>query len=286
MSTGKSFDPGLFLAFLATFAYCCLNVGIRWFTDAGLTVWGIMIIRGLLAMSMALIAARILKKNCLGQRKPLLLAIGLCSFSGTAILATAITMIPLYQVLVLCYLFPAMTVPQSMIINKTRVERKDLFLLAVAFLGCLVLIWPDEAAGLTLGFGHFLGVLGSFFYGLGFVLTNRLGDDNSGLEPVFYYGFWAFFGGLFMAFAMGRGTGIVTQANVWQAVGLGFLAIIPILSSYAALRWLPSHQLGIIGTLEVFGAALSSWLIFNDPITIRALFGGLIILFAALRLNR
>jgi drug/metabolite transporter (DMT)-like permease len=51
---------------------------------------------------------------------------------------------------------------------------------------------------------------------------------------------------------------------------------------FSALRWLPAHTVGTIATLEIAIGALFSWLFFHDPMTVRAIFGGSIILGAAL----
>jgi drug/metabolite transporter (DMT)-like permease len=51
--------------------------------------------------------------------------------------------------------------------------------------------------------------------------------------------------------------------------------------AFAALKYLPAHKVGVIGTLEVLGGALSSWLIFSDPFTPIGLVGAVIIIYAA-----
>jgi len=77
-----------------------------------------------------------------------------------------------------------------------------------------------------------------------------------------------------------------SPANYGQSVGLAFLAIFGLLATYTALRWLPPFKVGIIGTLEIFVGALASWLIFDDPMTIRTVIGGMIILYTALKLKQ
>ena len=277
---------GLLLAFAATLAYCGLNIGVRQYSDEGLTVWGILGVRGLLAVAAAVVAARIFKINVWGSNKGLLILLGFFSFLGNIFLTSSLTVLPLYQAVVLIYLYPAMTIPQNYFINGSKVSRRDLGLLALTFIGCLILVWPDTAAGLNLSKGHLIGFLGAFFYGLGFVLARRLGNDNSGLEPIFYYGLWAVIFCSVGIFVLGQNTGLNSPANYGQSVGLAFLAIFGLLATYTALRWLPPFKVGIIGTLEIFVGALASWLIFDDPMTIRTVIGGMIILYTALKLKQ
>jgi len=282
----KPENMGLILALAATLAYCGSNIGVRQYSDEGLTVWGILGVRGLLAVAAAVVAAKIFKIKIWGSNKRLLILLGFFSFLGNILLTSSITMLPLYQAVVLIYLYPAMTVPQNYFINGSKVSRRDLGLLFLTFIGCLILVWPDASAGLNLGTGHLIGFLGAFFYALGFVLTRRLGNDNSGLEPMFYYGLWAVIFCTIGIFIFGQSPGLNSPANYGQSVGLAFLAIFALLATYAALRWLPPFKVGIIGTLEIFVGALASWLIFDDPITLRAIIGGLIILYTAFKLRQ
>jgi drug/metabolite transporter (DMT)-like permease len=66
---------------------------------------------------------------------------------------------------------------------------------------------------------------------------------------------------------------------------LAALGVTAQLTGFAALRWLPGFKVGLIGTLELFAGTLISWLIFSDPISARALGGGLIIILATFQLR-
>lgn len=280
-------NPGLPLAFGSAIAYSLLNIGARYaLDDLGLTVWGLMLVRGLVALAVTVTLARFLKINVLGRDRKILALIGFCSFVSTVLVTLAIGSAPLYQALVLLYLYPAMTVPLGYFINGDRVSPRDLTLIGLAFGGCLILLWPDHSSGLTLHWGHLAGAASPVFYALAYVLANRLGDGNTGLEPIFYYGCWAAGANLVLIPLMGLPTGLEGTGAVLPALALGTLAVAALLMGYAALRWVKAFKVGVIGTLEVFGGVIASWLVFNDPITIRALLGGVIILTAALKLRQ
>ena len=278
-------NPGMVLAVSSALLYCVLNVGVR-FMLADLTVWDIVLTRGLVGAATLLLVGYIWKINVFGKHKVLLTLIGLFGCLSSVCTTTAISRIPLYQALVLLYLYPALTVPMAYFINGVRVRLRACVLVTIAFAGCLCLIWPDNAAGLALDIGHLIGFFGACFYSLAYVLISRLGDDNCGLEPMFYYCLWAIAGVAIAALAFDLSTGLGSLQTVVSGIGLGFLAVLPLLAGYAALRWLEPFKVGVIGNLEVFGGALASWLIFSDPITMRALFGGLIILIVSLQLRR
>lgn len=284
----KTSNPGLSLAFGSALAFSLLNIGLRFVQDeTDITVWGLLLLRGPVALAAALLFSLALKSSPLGRRqnRPLLLLIGLCTFLSNICTITAIAVIPLYQALVLLYLYPAISVPLGFLINGHRASLRDLLLVGLAFAGCLVLLWPDGSAGLELGPGHLIGAINPFFYSASFVLTNRLGEGNKGLEPLFYYGCWALLGNAVIICLLGLNTGISFEQTLAPALGLGLLAVSAILMGYMSLRWLPAFKVGVIGTLEVFVAVLASWLLLSDPLTFRGLIGGAIIMFAALKLR-
>ena len=282
----KPQNPGLPLAFGSTLAYSTLNVAVRLQLDGPLTAWGILILRGAFGLAVLGLAAVILRKNLLGRNPRLLLAIGFCGFLSAVCVILAIREIPLYQAMVMLYLYPALTVPLNFLVNSTKVGRRDILLVLLAFVGGLFLIWPDSAAGLHVGIYHLAGLGGALTFALSLVLTARLGDDNCGLEPLFHYSLWAFAGTLLIALACGEPIGLDSPRAVLSGLGLAVLAVAAIVMAYAALRWVAPFKVGVIGTLEIFFGALASWLVFDDPITVRALIGGLIILGVALKLRQ
>ncbi len=284
MARDTTRDIGVWLAFTSAVGYCFANVATR-FSVGEITVWGVLITRGAVGVAGMLLMARLFHKALGGSHFWLLQLIGISGFLSTACTVTAIMSIPLYQALVLLYLYPALTVPLDYLINGGRVRARDGLMVLLAFGGCLLLVWPDRAVGLTLEKGHLIGVGGALLYGLAYVLIRRLGDDNSGLQPLFAYSLWALIGVGLGAPLLGLDTGL-HSLRAWSiGGGLAVMSSICLLTGYLALRWLAPYKVGVIGTLEVFGGALASWLIFNDPITGRALLGGAVILYVALRLR-
>lgn len=273
-------NPGLALAIASPLAFTGFNIGIRALLG-DLSVWGLLFVRGCITVALVYAAARLLKKSLTGRNHKLLSLVGLTGFMATAGTSTAITLIPLYQALVILYLYPTFAIILSSFINKEKVGLADALGVTVALLGCCLLIWPDEAAGLSLQIGHLVGLVGSFCYGLTNVLARKLGDDNCGLEPIFYYGLFCAVCAVPMALILGSHLGIDKLANVLTGLGLGTLGSVGQLLCFAALRWLPAFKVGIIGSLEVFTGALASWLLFHDPMTFKALIGGALIIYAA-----
>jgi len=280
-------NQGLALAFGSALSFTLLNTGVRYSLDnLALSAWGILLFRGICSLLVAVLLARHFRLKLINRGGAVFCAAGFFNFLSSICITVGISLLPLYQVLVLLYLYPSMTVPLAYFINGQRAGRRAIFLVSLAFIGCLILLWPDDKAGLTLRPAHLIALAGALVYALSYVLANRADSSNNAFQPVFYYGCWAIAGNLLIIFILGAGPGLEAGRNIPAALGLGLLAVSALFMGYAALRRIPAFKVGIIGSLEVLGGVLASWLLFDDPITLRTLSGGLIILAAALLLRK
>jgi drug/metabolite transporter (DMT)-like permease len=207
--------------------------------------------------------------------------VGLVSALSTVCTTTAITYIPLYQAVVILYLYPAFTVLLSIIFRVDKITLRAFLGVAAAFIGCVLLVWPDEVAGLALSWAHGLGVLGSFFFAATLVLIRRLGQGHSGLEPFLFYCLASILVAYPLSHLFGSGLGIDSLSEVGRGAALAAIGALAQLMAFAAVKYLPPYKVGIIGTLEVLAASLASWLMFSDPFTFRAGIGAAIIIYAA-----
>jgi S-adenosylmethionine uptake transporter len=194
---------------------------------------------------------------------------------------TAITLIPLYQALVLLYLYPALSVPLAWLINNERCGLLEIVGVGVGFVGCALLVWPDQASGLEFNLGHLLSMWAALMFALASVLIRRLKEDNDGLWPLFSYSFFGFVCAWPLAKLLGIPLGFSDLGEFGQGALLGLIGSMAQLISYAALKYLPAFKVGVIGTLEILGGVFAGWLIFHESLTLRALLGGVLVLYAA-----
>ena len=286
MDMGKKKNPGLFLAFTSTLAYTLGDIGVR-LVIGDLTPLGLVFLRGLLSLATAIIAARILKRQLWGRHWLLLSISGLFFFMATCSVFTAISLIPLYQVFVLLFMYPLLAIFLAWPINNEKIVGRDVFKACLALGGCILLLWPDKAAGLSFSFGHILALFGSLCHSVSSVMVRRLGEANSGFEPLFHYGLYCVLGTVPLAWLLGMDLGLLRGGLEGTAYGFVTVSLtsLGLLLNFAALKWLPAHQVGIIGTLEMAGVALASWLLFQDPITARAILGGALVLAVSLSIR-
>jgi len=278
-------NPGYSLALGSAMAYTCYDVAVRALLK-NLTVWGMLTLRGALGLTLVLILTKYLKRSPWGTKRGLLAVAGLFIFSSSVCNTISISTIPLYQALVLLYLYPVFTLLLSAPINGEAVTARDLGLALLALIGCLILIWPDETVGLKLSRGHLIGISGALLYSFGQTFIRRLGDGNTGLEPNFYYSLYAVTLAWPLSMLFGGRLGLDNAAGLMTGLLLAFMGIVAQVSGYAALRWMPGFKVGLIAYLEVFLGAMISFVIFKDPLSLRATAGGIIIVLVVFQLRR
>jgi drug/metabolite transporter (DMT)-like permease len=246
-----------------------------------MTVFGLLLLRGWTGVVLVCLASCFLRRLPWANQPGFLCLIGFLGALSTVFTTSAFTMVPLYQAVVILYLYPSQSVVLSAIINREGVGARDIAGVLVAFAGCVVLVWPSGATGLGLRLGHLLAFAGGGLYALSIVLTRRLGQGNRGLEPIFFYSLFAGLSALPLAFLAGQGLGLDSLAEAGRGSLLGLLGSSAQLLAYLALRYLPPFKVGVIGSLEILGSALFSLLFFDDRLGLQSLVGGIMIIYAA-----
>ncbi|MDR2368366.1 MAG: DMT family transporter [Deltaproteobacteria bacterium] len=271
---------GLGLAVASPFFFAATNNGIR-IVSSNVTIFGLLFLRGLVGVALVVAISRLAKISLTFEKPGLLALIALTGAFASSATTTSITMIPLYQAVVILYLYPAMSVVMARVILGERVSVKGLAGVLTAFVGCVILVLPDRGAGIGFSWGHAIALLGSALYALSFVLTRRLGQGHCGLEPFLFYCVACALVSWPLATIFGKGFGIDSAGEVGIGLIVASLAAIGQVMVFAALKFLPAYKVGVFGTLEIFCGALSSWLIFSDPLTPTGALGAAIIVYAA-----
>ncbi|MDR1677860.1 MAG: DMT family transporter [Deltaproteobacteria bacterium] len=274
-------NVGLLLAIASPLFFAAFDVGLRLVT-ADISVLGLVFIRGWVGLLIVWALISVGKQRLVFLRLRLLTVIGTITTLGSLGVATSITMIPLYQAVVILYLYPALTVVLGRLINAEVITPRTLILVLAAFIGCILLVWPDKTIGLEIRWAHGLALGGALCYALAFVLVKRLGQASGGLEPFFFFSLTGLLVAVLFSLLTGVGFGIDNLTEVFKGSALALLGALAQLTAYAALKYLPPFKVGVIGTLEILCATLASWLMFSDPLTIRAVIGGAMILTAVI----
>ncbi|MDR1051641.1 MAG: DMT family transporter [Deltaproteobacteria bacterium] len=286
MSKRPAAGPGLALALAAPVAFTFFNAGVR-LVAGEMSVLGLLLARGFMGLLLAGAVSLFLRARPWSKNKKSLSLIGFAGVLSSVCSTAGFTLIPLYQAVVVLYLYPAMTVLLSAAITKEKITPGGLLGVMLSFGGCLVMVWPDGSSqGPSLQIGHLFSFMGGLLYALTFVLARRLGAENRGLEPLFFFSVFAVLGAVPLSLLSGVPLGLDGAAEVFHAGLLGLVGALAKLLVFAALRYLPPHKVGVVGTLEILGGALFSLLFFGDAFGVRSVIGGLMIIYAVFGFHR
>ena len=265
---------GLTCAFTAAICYAGLNAAIR-FADVHMSIWHIIFYRSLFGAVAMVLLARTAGIGILGHPRSTLCLVGLFGAAGVVALTVALIVLPLFEALVLLYLFPTFSALLSPWLTDDRMAPRDWLLIGTALCGACLVLWSGSFIS-GLKWGHALGLTAAFCLGLTFTLTRRISAGNNPLTPFFYIcaaGMLASVGPLWRQ----SHTFAVATAG-WPALGAeAVLATAAHLAGNKALRYLPSPRVGVILMTEVaFGAGIGM-LLFGEYLGGRTWMGGFLI---------
>lgn len=267
---------GFGFATASAFAFALLNVTVR-YCGPYLTVWQMVFARSLFGAVAMLILARLSNVRILGQGRKTLLLAGLASVINVLCLMSAILLLPLFEALVLLYLYPLFAALISPAVSGDRLSKGDWCGVIIGLTGAVLVLWPGEVNG-TLSIGHLLGLSAAFSYGLSMTLIRRVISMNSTLVPFFYISLVgvivSFVPAVWIASPVGH-----LPIQGW--VGLSAVVLLTALAYLAcskALVHLPSPQVGVISTSEVVFSAIFGFFLFNESLGKMAFMGGTLVL--------
>ncbi len=198
----------------------------------------------------------------------------------------AVTVGDVVRVVLLFYLMPAWAVLVAWALLGEKPTPASLLRLAVAMTGVLIVLkTPDSPWPVPYSLPDWLALMGGFSFALTNVMLSRLSHTPSASRML------AMFGGsgalAFAAALVGMGQQIVTAPVLLPAAGVWLIGLsFAFLASNAALQYgaarLAATTTSLVMLTEILFASFSSALFGAGEITPRVLFGGSLVVLAAL----
>jgi drug/metabolite transporter (DMT)-like permease len=267
---------GLTFAFLAAVFAAAYDILTR-FYSSGITPWQILLVRAIFGLALSVIAARTLGLNLLGRNRVGMLFIALTLVGAVLCLIFALFRLPVFEAVLLLYLYPVFGALFSPFLVNERMRPKLWGLIGVAFCGTAFILWPQNLVW-SVNWGHLLAIGAGLATGLALTLVRRYSQDNSPLTPFFY------FCAVGAIVSVGAALSFSTQAMEFSRADLGALVGIAITACLAQLcmiksaACITSAEVGIIGMSEIVFGGLLSFLFFDEPVGLRQLWGGILVI--------
>lgn len=274
---------GIGFATASAFTFALLNVTVR-FCGPYLSVWQMVFARSVFGVAAMLMLARFTNVSIWGRERLTLLLAGVASIINVVCLMSAILILPLFEALVLLYLYPLFAALISPVICGDRLSKIDWFGIALGFIGAILVLWPDNIET-RLSIGHLFALVAAFCYALTMTLIRRVISFNPPLVPFFYISLVGCLVGLLPAVWEAQPISLLPAQGWAGLAGIAVFAALAYLACSKALVYLPSHQVGVISTTEVVFTSILGFLLFNESIGKLALLGGGFILAGGLFLS-
>ena len=124
MPIALSSRTGIAYGFAAAVCYAGLNTAIR-FADVHMDIWHIIFYRSLFGVVAMVFLARTAGIGILGHSRSTLCLVGLFGAAGVMALTVALIVLPLFEALVLLYLFPTFSALLSPWLTADRIATRD-----------------------------------------------------------------------------------------------------------------------------------------------------------------
>ena len=275
MDTVKGHRLGALLAFVAAALFAVADLAIKYF-EPHLSVWDMIMGRSLLGVVALAVLARWTGTRLLGRGRGAMIVVGLCGSTFIVCLTIALMLLPLFEALVLVYLFPVFAALLSPRLTGERISPRDWLLIVLAFGGAVLILWPDQLDG-RLQWGHCFGLAAAFLNGLTLTLIRAKSANNTSLIPVFYIclaGCLVFTGPFLSQDAPFR----IEPVGILGLLIIGSMATAAYVSLSKALARLSSPRVGIIGMAEVVLGGLGGFLVFDEALYGRSILGAALII--------
>ncbi len=246
-------------------------------------LWQISFYRALVGTLIMLVLAATLKVKLLGPNIKLMSLRGLSGAVAFLAMIVALKEIPLAEVMVIFYLFPAIAALFSIWINNERIARGDWLFIAIAFGGIVVIMAPG--GGIELQFGHLAALVLAVFAGLNTSLVRRLSAEHT---PYAIYLFFCL-AALVVSFwplVLGYEDLVPSSDGLLFLAAIGVVATIGQILLNQGFYYLPAAEGGVVLMSQVVIAAAWGVLFFGEPLTWRLMVGGTLIMAGGAFLNR
>ena len=163
-------------------------------------------------------------------------------------------------------------------------DKNKFLILAMAFVGMVIILWsPDEANAIS-SYGVFLGLLGSLIFSFSVVMINHKLVKNLPLETIFFYEMMPSLIVIpLFAICLGLSPFPVGLAQWGSCAALAFLnSYLAMVAFFTAVRLIGAGNAAMIGTFEPFVSSIAGAVVLGDVLPGRSIVGGFVIMVSIL----
>jgi drug/metabolite transporter (DMT)-like permease len=219
------------------------------------------------------------------ENKKLLLLVSFVFGIKTMLMVLGLQLTPLSTAIIVLYTWPIFTTIFSSIILKEKIAARNIYLLALAFIGIIFIFFNQTVSFANLEFlGLFLMLLTAALHALVVVFFKQELGRSSKYKTIFYQNFLGFF--MFLPFIfINQPYPTLMQTGFGVTYGL-LIGLILYIFFFSALKNIKASTASHLMYIEVISAVLFGVIIFKDVLTWNSLVGGVLIIASAYFLKK
>jgi drug/metabolite transporter (DMT)-like permease len=214
-----------------------------------------------------------------GNETWLLVARGVTGTVAFLFLTEAISMITLPNAIVLFFTAPLFVVPFSFFFLREPVRKIELVLVGAGFIGIYILINPSSHA---FNVGYVYGLLSGCIGAMATVLVRKLRQTNGALTIYFYF---CLVGGIFTLPLFAREFRMPDSQQLLFLISIALLLLVAQPLMNHAFKFCKASEGAVILMAEAVFVGIAGVLLFREPVTLRLLAGGVMIVGSGVGLN-
>lgn len=185
------------------------------------------------------------------------------------------------MVTILLYTYPIMVFLYSIVFEKVKMGMNKVTALVIAFVGCILAL--DLING-QINYsikGICYGLLAAFFYAFMNIYSEKKLKEVDSFSINAYSTLFSLVSLILYKFPITLFKGNISKATIVYTIILAvFCEIIPLTLMYAALKYIGSLKVSIIGNIETPTAMLLSFFVLREPISFVQIIGAILVFYA------
>lgn len=280
-----------FYAILSAILFGTAGLFIKFAYKTGLDSMELLTFQYILAVTIMFVVAIIKDKRSLKVSKKELFNLFILGIIGNTFMTVfyyiAFEYLPVAMVTMLLYTYPIMVFIYSIIFDKTKVTKRSIGILSIAFFGSVLVLNVFSSDFNYSIKGIFIGLLCAVFYSFMNIYSEKKLKDVPALTINTYS---TFFSLLVLLIYVNPSTLVKVHLSLNSIFYIAVLAIvseiIPLTLLYLSIKFIGSVKVSIIGNLEIPTAMFTAFLFLNEKISVIQLLGAGMVICAIILLER
>lgn len=282
---GDTLKKGYLYAIVASILFGTAGIFVKLAYKTGLDAVSLLTIQYIIAVFLMFAWAFIKNKQKLHVTKKQLFNLAVLGIIGNTFMTVsyyeAFKYLPVAVVTMLLFTYPIMVFVYSIIFQKQKISKKNILVITLAFLGCLLTLNILSGNFKYSIKGVMFGLLSAIFYAFMNLYSEKKLANVDSLSINAYSTLFSLMSLLIYKWPCFIFKGNIKSDSIFCIIVLALVCeIVPLTLMYASIKYIGALKVSIIGNLEIPTAMLVSFFILREKVHITQIVGAILIVYS------